>query len=231
MDKITHIHLKGPLIKAAKALIPEKPTGLGWYKNNWAFLFNNNPSKRVLQVAQKTGFTVNKDGCQTIIALPHVKEYEIKKATQRFDIFAEEYKNISKKVASIINRSINEDHQIVKTIKRGNKMADIRQKRKELDKKKEEWLKEIKHFIGNMEKSFGKIEKQPFDFDIDLDTTRVNFHNNYTGNLQADLDKMKEIFKKAEVAEKDLRTEESDKNAKTEIKWAEYQKAVNFSLT
>lgn len=136
MKRAAHIHLEGPLIKAAKALIPEKPAGLGWYKNNWAFLFNNNPSKRVLQVAQKTGFTVYKDGCQTIVALPHVKEYEVKKATQRFDIFAEEYKNLSKKIASIINQSINEDSHVVKVINGRETMADLTQRKKELEKNK-----------------------------------------------------------------------------------------------
>lgn len=119
MDKITHIHLEGPLINAAGALIPEKPTGLGWYKNHWAFLFNKRLSKKVIQVAQKTGFTINKDHSQTIVALPNVKEYEIKKATQRFDVFAEEYKKLSKRVASVINRSINEESQIIRTITAG----------------------------------------------------------------------------------------------------------------
>ena len=66
MGKIAHIHLEGPLINAAKALIPEKPTGLGWYKNHWAFLFNHKPSERVLHIAHRTGFRVYEENNQTL---------------------------------------------------------------------------------------------------------------------------------------------------------------------
>ncbi len=121
MDKIAHIHLEGPFIKAAKALIPEKPVSLGWntqfHRYFWAFVFKGAPSERALNAAQKTGlhFQQHNDNFSTI-SLPDVKENEVEAATKRFDLFATEYKEVSKKTAAIINGYINEDAAIVKTI-------------------------------------------------------------------------------------------------------------------
>jgi hypothetical protein len=187
------------------------------------------------------GFTVYEDNAQIIVALPHVKEYEIKKATQKFDIFAEEYKNLSKKVASIINRSINGDTQVVKVINRRKKMANLEQKKKELEKKeknleknKKEWFEDIKYQIGQIETYLGKIERNPFELDI-RDPSNTYYKNDLTGDLEYHLKKMKEIFEKALEEEDSVRTEredieeeESDRSAKNfkDVKWGDYQKAV-----
>ena len=103
MDKIAHIHLEGPLIKAAKALIPEKPISLGWntqfpfQKACWAFVFKGLPSKRAIKAAHSTaGMDFHFISGYSAIALPGVKENDIDKVTERFNIFADEYKNISK---------------------------------------------------------------------------------------------------------------------------------------
>lgn len=128
MDKIAHIHLEGPLIKAARALIPEKPISLGWntqfpwdtqfpsQKACWAFVFKDLPSKRAIKAALLTGLDFHLTPGYSAIALTGVKEDEIELATKRFNLFAAEYKSVSKKTASIINRYINEDPPEVKTI-------------------------------------------------------------------------------------------------------------------
>ncbi len=121
MDKIAHIHLQGPLIKVAKALIPEKPVSLGWntqfHRYFWGFVFKGTPSERAINAAQKTGlhFQQQNDNYSTI-SLPDVKENEVELATKRFDLFAAEYKEVSKKTAAIITRYINEDPPVVKSI-------------------------------------------------------------------------------------------------------------------
>ena len=124
MDRIAHIHLKGPMIKAAKALIPEKPLSLGWNtqfpKERWGFIFKENPSRRAIKAAHKTGLDFQRDlktdPVITAISIPDVKESEIEEATRIFDAFADEYKSVSKKTASIITRYINEDPPVVKKI-------------------------------------------------------------------------------------------------------------------
>lgn len=131
MDKIAHIHLQGPLIKAAKALIPEKPISLGWNtvfpRERWGFTFKGNPSRRTIKAAHKIGLDFQRDlktdPVITAISIPDVKESEMEEATRILDAFADEYKSISKKTASIITRYINEDPPVVKkiTVKAGRK--------------------------------------------------------------------------------------------------------------
>jgi hypothetical protein len=131
MDKIVHIHLEGPMIKAAKALISEKPLSLGWNtqfpKERWGFVFKGNPSRRAIKAAHKTGLDFQRDlktdPVITAISIPDVKESEVEKAIRIFDAFADEYKSVSKKTASIITRYINEDPPVVKkfTVKAGRK--------------------------------------------------------------------------------------------------------------
>jgi len=120
MDKIAHIHLKGPFIKAAKALIPEKPVSLGWDTRlpeaRWAFIFKGSPSERAIKAASKTGLHFQQEDSYSSISLPGVKEKEIDKAKERFNIFAEEYRSVSKKAAAIINSHINEDATVIKSI-------------------------------------------------------------------------------------------------------------------
>jgi hypothetical protein len=216
MDKITHIHLKGPFIKTAKALLPEKPIGLGWYNNHWSFLFNNKPSKRVLDVAHKTGFIINENDSHTIITLPHIKEYEIKKATEKLDLFSKEYQDLSKKVMSVINKSINEDIQIIRQIK-GNEMTNI-------EKKKKDWWTEIKHQINEIESYIGKMERNPFELNIQSvgPNKDIHFKNDFTGDIQYHLDEIKKIFKKAKEEQK------SNKDTKISkaIEWDDYKNAI-----
>lgn len=124
MNKIAHIHLEGPLIKAAKALIPEKPLSLGWHANfpwkRWAFVFEGNPSRRAIEAAHKTGLDFQKDlksnPVLTAITIPNIKESEVEEATRIFDAFADEYKSVSKKVASIITHYVNEGSQVIRKI-------------------------------------------------------------------------------------------------------------------
>ncbi len=120
MDRIAHIHLEGPLINAAKALMPEKPVSLGWNpqlkEERWAFVFKEVPSVRVLNAAEKTGFVFESKKDFSVISLPGVKENEVKVATVRFDALAEEYKGVTKKTASVITRFINEDAPVVRKI-------------------------------------------------------------------------------------------------------------------
>ncbi len=168
MDKIAHIHLEGPLINAAEALIPEKPASLGWYKNHWAFIFNNEPSKRVFKIASKHGFTINRKDSQIVIALSGVKEYEIKKAIQKFDAFAEEYKKLSKKIASIINRSINGESHIVRTITAGYDLEKMKQGYKgkfvihnhEADKAGKHWDVRLEFPVKSLERSLKNYDKK-----------------------------------------------------------------------
>jgi len=125
MDKIAHIHLEGPLINAAKALMPEKPVSLGWNpqlsEQRWAFIFNGVPSVRVLNAAEKTGFAFEFKKDFSVISLPEVKENEVKQATVRFDAFAKEYKGVTRKTASVIARFINEDAPVVRKIATKNR--------------------------------------------------------------------------------------------------------------
>lgn len=120
MQKIARIHIKGPFLKAAKALIPEKPVSLGWNtkfpKDCWGFVFNGAPSQRAVNAAIKTGLHYQEEDDRSAISLPGIKESEVDKATEKFNIFADEYKSVSKKTASIITRHINEDSSVVKKI-------------------------------------------------------------------------------------------------------------------
>ena len=116
MNKIPHIHLEGPMVKAAKALIIENPTGLGWLNKHWALTFDREPSRCVIQAAYNTGLTYHKLGSEVVIALPEVKEYEIDKAVKRFDKFADEYKDLFQKMTSVIYKSINENPQVIRKI-------------------------------------------------------------------------------------------------------------------
>ena len=215
MNKIAHIHLEGPFIKAAKILLPEKPAGLGWYKNHWAFLFNGSPSKPVIEAARRTGFIIDKNNSQTIIAIPHIKEYEIKKATQKFDLFAKEYRDLSKKVESIIHKSINGEVQVIGSVMKKSAMSD-------LDKKKEDWVVDIKHQIKEIESYLGKIERTSFNLKTDrLGPNKESYYeNDMTGDIQYHLNEIKEIFNKAKEEE-----EKSNRNAK-KIKWSDYKKAT-----
>jgi len=127
MHRIAHIHLKGPLINAAKALIPEKPISLGWNtqfpKLRWGFVFKGIPSERALKAAQLTGLDFQELEEYSAISLPGVEENDIDRVTERFNIFADEYKSVSKKTASIIAQYINEDATVVKnfTVKAGRR--------------------------------------------------------------------------------------------------------------
>lgn len=243
MDKITHIHIKGPLIKAAKALIPEKPNSLGWYKNHWAFLFDKEPSIRVLQIAEKSGFITYKDNSLTIIALPHVKEYEIKKANQRFNAFAEEYKDLSKKMTSVINRSINENPQVIKTFstKREGTMANLEedkkileQRKKELEKRQEgleknkkRWFKNIEYQIEQMKIFFGKIEQNPFTLDM-KNPNNPYYKNDLTGDLRHHLGEIKKTFEETIEKEKNIIKEKEDiENEEEDIRFEESNKSAS----
>jgi len=130
MDRIAYIHLEGPLINAAKALMPEKPVSLGWNpqlpEQRWAFIFKVVPSVRVLNAAEKTGFAFQSKKDFSVISLPGVKEYDVKEATIRFDALAEEYKGVTKKTASVIARFINEDAPVVRKIATRNKKRTIK---------------------------------------------------------------------------------------------------------
>lgn len=121
MVKIAHIHLEGPLIEAAKALIIEKPVSLGWNsqlpEGRWAFIFKGAPSERAIKTAKLAGFDFDEQEGYSSISLPGVKESEVKTAVERFDVFAETYKDVSKKAASILNQHINEDATVVRKIK------------------------------------------------------------------------------------------------------------------
>jgi len=124
MDKISIVDLKGPTAIAVAALVSEKPTGHGWYdtfpRNMWAVTFNGNPSRRAIKAAGNSGFYFMRrlSGHPiTAIALPNIKEHEQKKAAELFNKFAEEYKAVSKKVASIIYGHINTDCRVVRKIK------------------------------------------------------------------------------------------------------------------
>lgn len=106
-----------PTTRAVIALINEKPISHGWNSNTfpenmWAIIFKSDPSKRAITAAKNSGLDFIKDyntGFSTI-ALPEISNKN--EAAKIFSKFAENYKSISKKTASIITNYINQEPYI-----------------------------------------------------------------------------------------------------------------------
>lgn len=109
-------------------------------------------------------------------------------------------------------------------------MASLEQRRKDLEKKKADfeskkkgWLSDIKFQTEAIEGFLGKIERNPFSLDT-RDRRNLRYKNDFTGDLEHYLKKMKEIFEEASdeessliMEEEDLEDEESEKRAKISL--------------
>jgi mannose-6-phosphate isomerase-like protein (cupin superfamily) len=73
-------------------------------------------------------------------------------------------------------------------------MANLKDRKKEL-------LVEIKVQIGEIEKALGKMEREPFELEVINHDQR--YKNDFTGNLESCVKKLKEIFEEAERIESD----------------------------
>lgn len=100
--------------------------------------------------------------------------------------------------------------------------AELEKKKKALESKKKKWLTDIKYQMEQMELFLGKMERQPFTLDY---RHGPYYKNDFTGDLEHHLKKMKEIFKEAVEEEHALVREEEDLESDEE-----FEKRANISL-
>ena len=105
-------------------------------------------------------------------------------------------------------------------------MADLKKKREELEKKKKEWLQEIKLNIQQIEGQLGKMEQKGFT--LKKDAHGYFYENDTTGEIDHHLKSIKETFEEAENEESSLqmREEDAEEEKSANIKWADYHKAI-----
>jgi DNA ligase D-like protein (predicted 3'-phosphoesterase) len=124
-DIPSSIHLEKPTASAVKALSSEHPVSSGWHSGFskelnqlepcWAIVFKGQLSSKALKAATESGLKVKERKGLTDVYLPDVSRSNYDKATGMFDKFADLYRGLTKRTASVINNYINIESIVVKT--------------------------------------------------------------------------------------------------------------------
>ena len=128
-----HTPLEKPTAYAVEVLVSEHPTSSGWHTGFskdfneiepcWAIVFDGKLSAKArrsaesagLKIKERTGSTHSPSHALTDVYLPDVGRTNYVRASKVFNSFADSYKGLTRKVASVINGYINVDAVNIKT--------------------------------------------------------------------------------------------------------------------
>lgn len=104
-------------------------------------------------------------------------------------------------------------------------MPSLEERKKAFREKEERKFSEIKALVENIEDSLGHIDRKE-DFELIKRRWDYFYKNDYTGNIQTDLNNLKEIFEELSEEGSDIMRDENNENICT----ANFRTAVSHMM-